>query len=327
MSDVLRFFTNLPSEFWMFHIIFATLIGLVLDHVLGEVNRFHPLVGFGNYANCLQRKLNAENSNKLKVRGLFAWSLAVFPLVSLFMLLVLFEKTSTLFDGIVIYFCIGAKSMKEHALAIYAPLQKDNIEEARSACAMIVSRDVDNLSENEIVRATVESTLENTNDAVIASLFWYLVGGLPLLVCHRLVNTLDAMWGYKTNQFEQFGFTAAKADDFMAWPSAKITALLFAITVLFKGNFYPVLCNSVKQARNYKSTNGGCVMAAGATALSIQLGGQSHYNCVESNSCLLGDGDNANRKDIVRSIDLMNSAIFIWIVLLILVAFICSALY
>ncbi|MBV1910565.1 MAG: adenosylcobinamide-phosphate synthase CbiB [Kangiellaceae bacterium] len=314
-----------------------SLLALVIDSIFGEIKRFHPLILFGRSASFVEKKLNKNNSpvsNSVgtssivnHLLGAVGWTVLIFPMVTLtFCYLELQSRFSYgwAFDVIILYFCIGAKSMKLHALAIYKPLSKGEISSARSACAMIVSRDTSQLSESELSRAAIESTLENTNDAIIASLFWYLVGGLPLLVCHRLANTLDAMWGYRSERFSDFGFFSAKIDDVLAWPPAKITSLLFALQGIGAQLFVAAINNARIQGNQYKSLNGGWVMAAGATVLKVKLGGSVRYHDVEHIGVQLGQGCLPSVSDIPKGIRLMEKCVYLYSLVLIAV---CICLY
>lgn len=313
-------------------ILISCFIAIALDLIFSEVKCFHPLVGFGRFSYFIESQFNNHHQTKfiIKLRGCFSWLMCLLPLVAL---IFLFEQLKAqfefqyfsiafddaVFDAFILYFVIGHKSLQQHALNIFNPLSlktEDSITAARKQVAMMVSRKTSQLTEQEISRATVESVLENGHDAVIASLFWYAVGGLPLAILHRLVNTLDAMWGYKNKQFVDFGWCAAKMDDWFGWPSAKITAFLYAIQGLFNKRFVNSLNNARKQSQHYKSLNGGWVMASGATVLNIQLGGQAVYDNQKSDGTKLGQGDNVTSKDILKSIQLVSNAVWLWVALL-----------
>jgi adenosylcobinamide-phosphate synthase len=205
------------------------MLALMLDALLGEPRRFHPLVGFGLLTQALEKFANRfKDQTKSRFAGAVCWLLLTLPLPIIYYFI---HQDSALFwslDVIVVYAAIGHKSLKQHALQILKPLQNNDIDEARHFCSYIVSRNTKTLSEYEIVRATTESVLENGHDAVIATLVWYMIGGAPLVILHRLANTLDAMWGYKNPQFVHFGWCAAKMDDLLGWPSAKVSCVLFA---------------------------------------------------------------------------------------------------
>ena len=319
-------------DVFLLDIIMSSFIAVILDFIFSEVKKYHPLVGFGRFSSFIEKSLNRTIKNKIiknkTVCGCIAWLICVLPFFVILLLLEPFKKEfindyfSLMFDGIVLYFVIGHQSLKQHALNIFNPLnRKDDhfIMNARKQVAMMVSRETNQLSEHDISRATVESVLENGHDAVIASLFWYAIGGLPFAILHRLANTLDAMWGYKNKQFTDFGWCAAIMDDWLGWPSAKITALLYAIQGAFKNRFISSLSNAKKQSQKYKSLNGGWVMAAGATVLNVQVGGQAVYDNQPIQRVTLGVGEIVISNDILRSIKLVLNAVGLWFCFLIFV--------
>ena len=295
----------------------------ILDFYFCEVKRFHPLVGFGSLTNKLERTANInsplnENVNKWQPRllGTLSWLLLCIPLPVIYYY---FHQNTLVFwclDAITLYFSVGLKSLKLHALQILKPLEKGDLTTARHFCGYLVSRKTDDLSEQEISRATVESVLENGHDAAVASFFWFVIGGAPLVILHRLANTLDAMWGYKNQRFLHFGWCAARMDDLLGWPSAKISALLYSCQTDFSLlKMVNALKNGYQQSQHYKSLNGGWVMATGASVLNFTLGGVAIYHGKEVTSPTLGSGESVVRKDIFRSVNLVNKAVIIFIAL------------
>ena len=286
-------------------------LALVLDAWLGEVKRFHPLVGFGNGAKRIEKQFNQNQCSavKQKLTGMFAWSVLVLPLPALYFFLQS-ELSWWWLDIAILYFAIGHKSLKQHALQVFKPLQQGDITTARHYCGYLVSRDTSKLESEDVSRAVVESVLENGHDAVIASLFWYCVGGAPLVIIHRLANTLDAMWGYKNSRFLNFGWFSAKADDLLGWPSAKVTAFLYALQ---SKQFIQSLSNAYYQSKHYKSLNGGWAMASGATALNVKLGGKAVYFEQEIESVTLGQGDTVQAKHICSSVNLVTRAAWLFV--------------
>ncbi|TCS39035.1 adenosylcobinamide-phosphate synthase CbiB [Reinekea marinisedimentorum] len=266
------------------------LIALGLDHLLGEPRRFHPLVGFGHLVMWLEPRCRRIELLPLSVRGQLAWLLAVLPIV-LFTasLLVLLSFNSWLWgiaSSFSLYLTLGGNSLLAHAEAIRQPLQAGDINRARNAVAMIVSRNSEQMDEQAITSAAVESVLENGNDAVFAPLFWFALFGAPGAVLLRLANTLDAMWGYRNERYLVFGRFAAKADDALGFIPARICALTYAA----QGNTRKALHSWRTQAKQCASPNGGVVMTAGAGALQVTVGGAAVYFGVRKEKPFMGAG-------------------------------------
>ena len=304
-------------------------LALILDKLLGEAKRFHYLVGFGYLATKLAALLNISLQNqgastqvnakqnilKTKALGTIAWCLLVLPLPILYLYFLqdLVWYWQVFIDAIVLYLALGLTSLKEHAMQIYRPLKSGDLKSARHFTGYIVSRETSQLSEQEISRATVESMLENGHDAVIASLVYYIIGGAPLVILHRLANTLDAMWGYKNARFINFGYASARLDDLLGFISGKCCTLLYAIQGLKQRHFIQAIANAYRQGNQYKSHNGGWVMAAGATVMNRQLGGSAHYHGKKIHSVTLGEGCDASvnkvsYEDIPASLKLVSRA-------------------
>jgi adenosylcobinamide-phosphate synthase len=292
-----------------------SVLALLLDRCLGEPRRWHPLVGFGALADQLEHRLNRGGARRW--RGVLAWLLLLLPAVGVAALLqILLRGYSLLWFGVaavfIVYLAIGRQSLAEHARAVALALRAADMPAARRAVGRIVSRDTQRLDATEISRATVESVLENGSDAVIASLFWFAVAGLPGVVLHRLANTLDAMWGYRNERFEQFGWAAARLDDLLNWIPARLTALAYALC----GSAAAALRCWYRQARHWSSPNAGPVMAAGAGALQVLLGGAASYAGALEQRPLLGCARAPRAADIGRALRLLDRAVLLWLVLL-----------
>ncbi|MEX0732434.1 MAG: adenosylcobinamide-phosphate synthase CbiB [Aquisalimonadaceae bacterium] len=251
------------------------LLALTLDRLLGELPRAHPLVMFGAAAARLEVALNPAGGGGRVAGAISLLMLVAVPVAaSLVAVLWLPAPVSLLLDVVVVYLAVGWRSLAEHALAVAEPLEAGDLPEARRQVGRMVSRDTATLDEQGVATATTESVLENGADAVFASLFWYLAAGLPGVVLHRLVNTLDAMWGYRTAHFLRFGWAAARLDDVLNWVPARLTALSFALT----GATRQALRCWGRQGHTWESPNAGPVMAAGAGALGVRLGGAAPYH-------------------------------------------------
>lgn len=269
------------------------LSALILDRLLGEVKRYHPLVLFGRYVMACEACFYPKSNSRPWVgtfRGILAWATAVLVPLSLVYSVYLVSPywIQVLLCILVLYFAIGARSLAEHGLAVYEPLKLGELIVARKQLSMIVSRDTQNLNEAQISSATVETMTENTHDAIIAPIFWFLVLGLPGVVLFRLVNTLDAMWGYRNTRYEYFGKFSARVDDVLGWPSARLTVMLFVLVSFLKGRIQG--CQQIYTwARSWYSPNAGPVMAAGAFALNVRLGGPAPYHGALKSRPWLGD--------------------------------------
>jgi adenosylcobinamide-phosphate synthase len=143
--------------------------------------------------------------------------------------------------------------------------------------------------------------LENGNDAIFGALFWFALLGGPGALMFRLVNTLDAMWGYRTPHFVYFGWAAARLDDVLNYLPARITALCYATL----GHFRQALHCWRHQAYKWDSPNAGPVMAAGAGALGLRLGGRARYHGAWKERPVLGRGAKPTAADIEHAIRLV----------------------
>ncbi|CAM3607428.1 cobalamin biosynthesis protein [Vibrio aerogenes CECT 7868] len=279
------------------------LIGaLWLDKWLGEPRRFHPLAGFGNLVQRIEAFCRGMPGLSEKQQGVLGWLLAVVPvvLITVFLVALAWRLSPVVWFGlnaVILYVTIGGRSLIEHAEYIYQPLQAGEIERAREQVSMIVSRNTENMQEKDMVSAAIESVLENGNDAVFAPVIWFLIAGAPGAVLFRLVNTLDAMWGYKNEKYLHFGFFSAKIDDFLAWLPARITALIYA----FQGSFSHAMDCWRTQAKACSSPNGGVVMTTGAGALNVTIGGPAYYHGVLHEKQPMGVGPYATAEAIPRA--------------------------
>lgn len=282
---------------------------ILLDFFLGEPKRFHPLVGFGYVADRVERALNRGNrGNKNGIlRGVLGWSLAVLPVVLLVALLDHWLGgwwLSILFG----WLAIGWQSLRQHGQWVADALLAGDITTARTKLGWIVSRDTSQLTETDISRGGIESLLENGSDAIFAALFWLAVAGAPGVVLYRLSNTLDAMWGYRNPRFERFGKCAARVDDVLNIIPARLTALTYAIA----GHFPTAIKSWRLQASQWYSPNAGVVMATGAGALQVALGGNAVYHGQLKSRPTLGMGAVPQANDLPRAIRLLDRSVLIW---------------
>jgi len=286
----------------------AVIAAVLLDALLGEPKRWHPLVGFGWLANHLELKLNKLSSpQRLRITGFIAWLILLLPAAAL-SYFASFSALDWLADVALLYFSIGAHSLFMHARQIYTPLSQHNLADARHAVSMIVSRDTSQLNESEIATAAVESVLENGNDAIFGAIFWFLLFGGAGAVMFRLANTLDAMWGYRTPRYQYFGWAAARLDDLLNLIPARLTALSYALC----GHTASALHCWRTQANTWYSPNAGPVMSAGAGALAVKLGGAATYHGQRKQRPTLGLGNDADNAHIPQAISLVKRSLGLW---------------
>jgi adenosylcobinamide-phosphate synthase len=288
--------------------VLVCVIALILDRIFGEP-RLHPLVAFGNAVIWFEKKFNRGNR---QFNGFLSATVLVgIPVTGMFVLQGTVTSISSKFviDLLVLTFVIGWQSMKEHAMAVYLPMKGDDLKSARKQLSLIVSRDTADLDERLVTSSVIESVLENSNDCLFASLFWYAILGPGGALMHRLVNTLDAMWGYKTQRYEQFGKFVARFDDCLGWIPARLTGICFALL----GNTGNSLKAWKAQIGLSKSPNGGVVIASGAGALGFCISGPMKYNGVLEDKIIFGMGEPATSKDILRTVGVVNKAILVWL--------------
>ena len=292
----------------------AAIIGVLVDRWLGEPKRAHPLVGFGKWAMWLEHRLN----HRARWLGVLAWALGVLPFVGLTLLLlaVLPLWLQLVLHVALLWFALGSQSLESHIAPIGAALAMGDIEQARHLAARVVSRDLSDADETAIAKAAVESALENGNDAVFGALFWFLIGGGPAALAFRLINTLDAMWGYRTPRLLYFGWAAARLDDLANWLPARLTAATYALC----GNRHSALHCWRTQAPAWDSPNAGPVMASGAGSLCLALGGAARYHGVDEVRPQLGAGSPPIATDILRALRLLRHSLALWLCALLAMA-------
>lgn len=288
-----------------------TVAGVALDTLLGEPERRHPLVAFGNFANRLEQRLNAGGRG-WRSHGVSAWFLAVVPLTLLALILFWLPAIGWLVDVVALYCALGLRSLGEHVLPVAQALRQGDLDEARRRVGYLVSRDTAELDESAVARAATESVLENGSDAVFAALFWFVLAGAPGVVLYRLSNTLDAMWGYRTPRLERFGWAAARIDDALNYIPARLVALTYAVL----GKTRLALRCWRSQAPRWDSPNAGPVMAAGAGALGVELGGFAVYHGELHSRPQLGEGQGADADAIERGWNLVQRGVWLWLLVI-----------
>jgi adenosylcobinamide-phosphate synthase len=287
-----------------------------MDWLAGEPRYLHPLVGFGWLADRVERYFYPVDTHASGVRrlvGLLALGVLLVPFTSVVAALALLPYLGDLLAFAVLTLAIGHRSLHQHAMSVAYALEQGDEANARRLAGLMVSRDTAQMA---VAGATTESVLENGNDGVFAALFWFIIAGAPGCLCYRLVNTLDAMWGYRNQRYQDFGWAAARLDDLLNFIPARLTALSYVVVGASRRAIH---CWRT-QASAWESPNAGPVMAAGAGALGITLGGPACYGGCWRNRPNLGIGRLPIKDDIARALDLVRAALGLWLTLLLAVA-------
>lgn len=292
------------------NVAFLVFAAVVLDWLLGEPKRFHPLIGFGRLASYVECNFNIEHHAFLRSRGIGALMLLIVPFTVATYALTSVPIFGKIFGVVVLYFALGHRSLHDHARPVAAALMDDDEGEARHRVSLMVSRDPETL---DIKRSVTESVLENGNDAVFGALFWFAVAGAPGTMLYRLANTLDAMWGHRNQRFLKFGWAAARFDDVLNYVPSRLTALTYA---LLGQTRLALKCWRV-QAPLWDSPNAGPVMASGAGALNVCLGGPARYHGEWHERPILGAGQAPEIRDIERALRLVRHGVLLWLIVLI----------
>lgn len=218
---------------------------------------------------------------------------------------------------------LASRSLYDHVFEVYRALQTDGLPAGRHAVSQIVGRDTTQLDEAGVSRAAIESLAENFSDGVVAPAFWFAIAGLPGLIIYKTVNTADSMIGHLTDKHRAFGWAAAKLDDVLNWPAARLTALLLILSASLSNVFSArdAWRATLRDARGHRSPNAGWPEAAMAGALDLQLAGPRTYNGQETVDPTMGHGRReANQNDILHALALYRYAMGVGIGILVLLA-------
>ena len=257
------------------------IIAFLIDTIIGDPRtKYHPVVLMGKLIALLEHCFyRADDSdNKKFVMGIMLVIITLlisYEVAAAIMMLsyqIPFSWGSAAVGGLLLSFTISPNSLAKAGKGIYALLIMGELTEAREKVGWIVGRDTNDLDDAEIARATIETIAENTVDGIIAPLFFFVLGGVPLAVLYRAANTMDSMIGYKNEKYLYFGRGAAKLDDVLNYIPARITAMLFLFSALILGfdyrNAYRIM---QRDAAKHPSPNGGYAEATMAGALHIRL--------------------------------------------------------
>lgn len=279
-----------------------TAAAIALDWLIGDPKwPTHPVILIGRFIRWVEGRLHngketsVKSSGWLRAKGVLLTVSTVVLSFGLMLVLILAARSIHEWLGYLVstWFIsttIAIKGLKDAAYLVYNPLRTGNLADARKYTGYIVGRDTDELGEEELTRAVVETVAENIVDAVIAPLFYALIGGAPLAMLYRASNTLDSMVGYRNDRYRHFGWASARWDDVMNWIPARLTGLLLILVALLQPGLSAKRAAAAirRFAHLHPSPNSGIPESAVAGALGIELGGLNVYGGAASERARLG---------------------------------------
>jgi adenosylcobinamide-phosphate synthase len=253
-------------------------LGYLGDLAYGDPRRGHPVSGFGVFATHLQRLLYRPTRRAGAVYVAVAVGMAATTALLLERGLARLTRMSWVGPSVSVCLAIGGKSLHQEARTLHRLLENEQTSQARARLRALVGRDTHRLSSSEMVRAAIESVAENTPDAVVGPLFWAALFGAPGAWAYRAANTLDAMVGYKCARYERFGWAAARLDDWLTFPAARLaSACTVLVSPLVGADAIAARRVQALHAKRHPSPNAGLLEATFAGALGIRLGGANTY--------------------------------------------------
>lgn len=294
--------------------ILIMILGYVMDLVFGDPYWFpHPVRFIGKLISKTEKfiRKHAKSEKSLKYWGILMWLVPVVTtaiVTALIVKIANFNKYVEIFvSAFIIYTTLSTKCLKDEATKIYNVLETGDIKKSRVQLSYIVGRDTTNLSQSEIIRATVETVAENTVDGTISPMFYGFLFGPVGAMTYKAINTLDSMVGYKNDKYLNLGCVSAKLDDVANFIPARLTAIFMPLGAFLCGmngaNSFKI---AIRDRKNHKSPNCAFAEGAAAGAIGVQLGGTNIYFGKEVYKPTIGDKKRElENYDIVRMNKLM----------------------
>lgn len=320
----------------LYHAIYI-FIAYVVDRLIGDPRKLvHPVVIIGKGISILESLIRKffGKEKYLKVAGL------LFPIVIvggtygvvaclLYGVSLIHGWLAIALEIWLISTTVATKGLGDAGMEVYRFLKNKDIDNARKSLGMIVGRDTGQLDESEISRGTIETVAENIVDAIISPFFFALIGGAPLAMAYRAVNTLDSMVGYKNEQYQNLGWASARLDDLANYLPARLTAVMLLGACWLKKLSVSNAWRMIKRdARLHPSPNSGFTEAGVAGALGVQLGGTNYYQGIASHRAKMGEptrrivGD-----DIIKTVEIMRLTALITVLFFTIISMLVHFLY
>ena len=295
----------------------ALVIGFCIDLLVGDPHGFpHPVVLIGKCISVLERGLRCicpKTPSGERAAGAILWGAVVIvstavPALLLWLSGLVSPWLRLALESVMCWQILAVKSLRDESMKVYDALESGDLAASRHAVSMIVGRDTDRLDDAAVTRAAVETVAENTSDGVTAPLLFLALGGLPLGMVYKAVNTMDSMVGYRNERYRWFGTAAARLDDVLNWIPARLSGLMMCLAAaLLPGcSGRRALRVFFRDRRKHSSPNSAHTEAACAGALGVQLAGDAWYFGKKVSKPTIGDGLRpVERADVARACRLM----------------------
>lgn len=276
----------------------SLLIAFILDLILGDPYWLpHPIRYIGKLIHKLEKILlvHEDTAENQKAKGVVLTLTTVGCVFLCYWLLVyvaalVHPKLAFVVEVWVFYQMLATRCLADEGMKIFKALKENDLEKARTQVGYLVSRETQHMTEEDIIKATIETVTENIIDGVVAPLFFAVIGGAPLGMAYKAVNTLDSMVGYKNEKYLHFGWASAKLDDLLGFLPARLTGGLVVLAALLLGmDFKRAAHVLVRDRNNHASPNSPYAEAPAAGALRVQLGGKATYFGVTTEKPTFGD--------------------------------------
>lgn len=301
------------------YIIIPVVAGYILDLILGDPRKLpHPIIAFGNSIFFLEKYLNKGKAKIIKG----GFTAIILPLIVYTIFYLLTELSLNIgdivyyiFTSIFVFYGLANKSLVQEGEEVIKELEINGLEAGRKRLSWIVGRETKNLSPQQIYKAVLETLAENLSDGVVAPLFFYFIGGLPAMMCYKMINTLDSMIGYKSDRYKDFGMFAARIDDIANFIPSRITAILMCIvSINIRGIKF-----IFKYGHKHASPNAGYPESALAGILNCQFGGPNTYYGKLVNKPYIGEKERLIEHKDFKKTKYINHAVCLTSILIMLI--------
>ncbi len=308
-------------------VVLALCVGFVLDALFGDPHfLWHPVQGIGKLIEWMEKLLfslfhlsSEREKDKGRKRAAGVILVVAVLLASMGITILLLLAAGKIhpwlkfgLESVICYQMLAMKSLRIESMKVYDAVKNKGLEEARHAVAMIVGRDTQNLTEEGVIRAAVETVAENTSDGVIAPMFYMFLLGPAGGVFYKTVNTMDSMIAYKNDRYCYFGTAAARLDDILNFIPARLAAfLMLAAAFLLRFDVKNAWRIYRRDRHKHASPNSAQTEAVCAGALNVQLAGDACYFGKPVHKPVIGDADrDIQVQDIKRANDMLYVASF-----------------